>query len=210
MSQLPKIFFIWAAMYITRNILTIIRYQMNSELLHFKQILWVLYWPNEVIDDILMMTSSNGNIFRVTGPLCGEFTGLGEFPTQRPVTRSFDVFFDMRSNKRLSKQSWGWWFEMPSLSLWRHRNVVDGLGDGKTNLGMERDQQRRKYIFHFYRISVAMAPACVIMNLYLVCNSVSPLEYVWMLTCRIINITFIILLRTYFSKGNYFISWQDF
>ena len=39
----------------------------------------------------IMMTSSNGNIFRVTGPLCGEFTGPGEFPTQRPVTRSFDV-----------------------------------------------------------------------------------------------------------------------
>ena len=37
------------------------------------------------------MTPSNGNIFRVTGPLCGEFTGPGEFPTQRPVTRSFDV-----------------------------------------------------------------------------------------------------------------------
>ena len=48
-----------------------------------------------------MMTSSNGNIFRVTGPLCGEFTGPGEFPTQRPVTRSFDVFFDLRLNKRL-------------------------------------------------------------------------------------------------------------
>ena len=40
--------------------------------------------------------------FRVTGPLCGEFTGPGEFPTQRPVTRSFDVFFDLRLNKRLS------------------------------------------------------------------------------------------------------------
>ena len=52
-----------------------------------------------------MMTSSNGNIFRVTGPLCGEFTGPGEFPTQRPVTRSFDVYFDLRLNKRLSKQS---------------------------------------------------------------------------------------------------------
>ena len=52
-----------------------------------------------------MMTSSNGNIFRVTGPLCGEFTGPGEFPTQRPVTRSFDVFFDLCLNKRLSKQS---------------------------------------------------------------------------------------------------------
>ena len=69
-----------------------------------------------------MMTSSNGNIFRGTGHLCGEFTGPGEFPTQRPVTRSFDVFFDVRLNKRLSKQPWGWWFETPSWSLWRHCN----------------------------------------------------------------------------------------
>ena len=46
----------------------------------------------------IMMTSSNGNIFRVTGPLCG----TGEFPAQRPVTRSFDVYFDLRLNKRLS------------------------------------------------------------------------------------------------------------
>ena len=46
-----------------------------------------------------MMTSLNGNIFRVTGHLCGEFTGPGEFPTQRPVTQSFDVFFDLRPNK---------------------------------------------------------------------------------------------------------------
>ena len=29
----------------------------------------------------------------------------GEFPTQRPVTRSFDVYFDLRSDKRLSKQT---------------------------------------------------------------------------------------------------------
>ena len=42
----------------------------------------------------------------------------GEFPTRRPVTRSFDVFFDLRLNKRLSKQPWGCWFETPSL--WRH------------------------------------------------------------------------------------------
>ena len=45
-----------------------------------------------------MMTSSNGKIFRVTGPLCGEFTGPGEFPAQRPVTRGFDVYFDLRPN----------------------------------------------------------------------------------------------------------------
>ena len=39
---------------------------------------------------------------------------------QRPVTRSFDVFFDMRQNERLSKQPWGWGFETPSRPLWRH------------------------------------------------------------------------------------------
>ena len=48
----------------------------------------------------------------------------GEFPTQRPVTQSFDVFFDLRLNKRLSKQWWGWWFETPASSLWRHCNII--------------------------------------------------------------------------------------
>ena len=43
----------------------------------------------------------------------------GEFPAQRPVMRSFDVYFDLRLNKRLSKQSWGWWFETLSRPLWR-------------------------------------------------------------------------------------------
>ena len=62
-----------------------------------------------------MMTSSKGNIFRVTCPLCGEF--IGQFPTQRPVTRSFDVFFDLRPNKQLSKHWWGWWFETPPCPL---------------------------------------------------------------------------------------------
>ena len=68
-----------------------------------------------------MMTSSNGNIFRVTGTLCGNSPVTG---SQRPVTRSFDAFFDLGLNKRLSKQSWGWWPEMPSRSLWRHCNVT--------------------------------------------------------------------------------------
>ena len=48
----------------------------------------------------------------------------GEFPTQRPVTRSFDVFFDLPLNKKLSKQSWGWWFEMLPCPLWRHCNGI--------------------------------------------------------------------------------------
>ena len=52
-----------------------------------------------------------------------------EFPAQKPVTRSFDVFFYMRLNKRLSKQSWGWWFDTPSQPLWRHWDALWGLPD---------------------------------------------------------------------------------
>ena len=68
----------------------------------------------------IMMTSSNGNIFHITGHLCGNSPVPGEFPAQRPVTRSFDVFVDLRLNKRLSKQSWGCLFETLSHQLWRH------------------------------------------------------------------------------------------
>ena len=51
----------------------------------------------------------------------------GEIPSERPVTRSFDVFFDLRLNKRLSKQSWGWWFETPSPSLSRHCTEITAI-----------------------------------------------------------------------------------
>ena len=50
----------------------------------------------------------------------------GEFPSQRQVTRSFDVSLICALNKRLSKQSWGWWFETPSRLLWRHCNGSNG------------------------------------------------------------------------------------
>ena len=74
-----------------------------------------------VVRCVYMMTSSNGNIFRVTGHLS---LVTGEIPAEKPVTRSFDVFFDLRLNKRLRKQSWGWWFETPSRPLWRHCNAL--------------------------------------------------------------------------------------
>ena len=45
-----------------------------------------------------------------------------EFPSQRPVTRTFDVFFDLHLSKRLSKQSKRWWFKRRSRLLWRHCN----------------------------------------------------------------------------------------
>ena len=55
---------------------------------------------------------------------CREFTGCQWIPSQRPATRSFAVFFDLRLNKRLSKQSRHRWFETPSRSLWRHFNDI--------------------------------------------------------------------------------------
>ena len=53
--------------------------------------------------------------------------GIDRFASHRPVTRSFDVFFDLRLNKMLNKQSWAWWFETPSRSLWRHCNEDTGM-----------------------------------------------------------------------------------
>ena len=70
------------------------------------------WWRHQMVTFSALLAICAGNS-RVTG----------EFPAQRPVTRSFDVFFDLCLNKRLSKQWGGWWFEKPSCSLWRHCNV---------------------------------------------------------------------------------------
>ena len=62
-------------------------------------------------------------IFSALLALCaGNSPVTGEFPAQRSVTRSFDVFLGLRLNRRLGKQPWGWWFETPSCPLWRHCN----------------------------------------------------------------------------------------
>ena len=80
-------------------------------------------------NSLLHITSSWGRhqmeTFSALLAICaGNSPVTGEFRAQRPVTRSFDVFFDLGLNERLSKQSWGWWFETPSCPLWRHSNVT--------------------------------------------------------------------------------------
>ena len=69
-----------------------------------------------------MMTSSNGNIFCVTGPLCGEFTGPRWLPRTKTSGAELWCFLWSASEERLSKQKWGWWFETQSDSLWHHCN----------------------------------------------------------------------------------------
>ena len=86
-----------------------------------------------------MMMSSNRNILRVIGPLCGEFTGHRWIPRIKASDAElWCFFFYLCLNKRLSKQSWGWWFETPSCSLWRHCNAYGflELGDNSANFNI--------------------------------------------------------------------------
>ena len=66
--------------------------------------------------------------FSASLAICAEISLVtGEFPTQRPLTRSFDVFFDLRLNKQLSKQRLCCWFETPSYPLWHHCNAISSM-----------------------------------------------------------------------------------
>ena len=75
---------------------------------------WLSWWRHqmETFSALLVICAGNSPV-------------PGEFPAQRAVTRGFDVFFDLRLNKRFSKQSWCWWFETLSRPLWRHCNVPE-------------------------------------------------------------------------------------
>ena len=71
----------------------------------------------------IMMTSSNGNIFHVTGYLSGEFTGHRcFFPHNGQWHGALMLSLICALDKRLSKHSRGWWIETPVRSLWRHCN----------------------------------------------------------------------------------------
>ena len=72
---------------------------------------WHTWWRHQIETSSALLAICAGN-----SPV------PGEFPTQRPVTRSFNVFFDLCLNKRLSKQSWGWWLETIWRPLWHHCN----------------------------------------------------------------------------------------
>ena len=83
----------------------------------------ILNYSHTWYAELIMITSSNGNIFRITGPLWGEPPVKGRFSSQRAVNQSF-VFFDLCLYKQLSKEWRSWWFETPSCASWRHCNVL--------------------------------------------------------------------------------------
>ena len=91
-------------------------------LLHYI-VVWLSYF---------MMTPSNWNV-SLQALCAGNSPVTGECPSQRPVTRSFDIFFELHLNIRLSKQSRCQWFETPLRSLWRHSNVTHILQGCRTS-----------------------------------------------------------------------------
>ena len=113
-------------MVIYRSITGLIHYTHNSDVFTMELLHWLLksdvtyaWWRHQMETFSALLAICAGN-----SPV------PGEFPSQRPVTRTFDVHFDLRLNKRLSKQWWGWWFETLSSPLWRNSNgasVVLGL-----------------------------------------------------------------------------------
>ena len=85
--------------------------------------------------------------FSALMPICaGNSPVTGEFPTERPGTRIFDIFFDQRLNKRLSKQCWGSWFETPSRPLWRHCNDNIFQGDNSMNVLYQKDENATVFV----------------------------------------------------------------
>ena len=63
------------------------------------------------------------------------------------MTWSFDAFFDLCLNRRLSKQSWGWWFETLSSPLWRHCNDKDHSSRYRDSHYEDKTLIRQSYLY---------------------------------------------------------------
>ena len=83
----------------------------------------------------------------------------GEFPAQRPVTRSFDVLFDLRLNKPLSKQWWGWWFETLSRPSWRHCNAYRNRGQNGLSMVLDNHNNTQQIASYAHDSHIVHFPA---------------------------------------------------
>ena len=88
---------------------------------------------------IFMMTSSNGNIFRVTGPLCGEFTG----PRWIPRTKASDA------------ELWCFLWSAPWINGWVNKGEVGDL---------RRYRAHYDVIVMFMEYIVSTREICIVMQ----------------------------------------------
>ena len=119
----------------------------------------------------LMMTSSTGNIFRVTGLLCGEFTGHRWIPRTKVSDAKLWCFCNLCLNKWLSKPSRFTSFVTLTLNYQGHMlvcHIIKMVGPSDINL-------KRYYLVVRYIWYIAST-----LIFYIVCTYESELEF-----CRI-------------------------
>ena len=127
-------------------------YAGNSNRKYFRKTVW---WPLHKTCCTSCPTGQNCvwtwwrhqmETFSALHALCaGNSPVNGEFLVQRPVTRSFGVFFDLRLNKRSSKQSWGWWLDAIApimTSLMINANPASKLSHNRSCEGNPRPVMR--------------------------------------------------------------------
>ena len=100
----------------------------------------VAWWRHQMGSFSALLALCDGN-----PPVTGGFLSL------RAATRSFDVFFDLRHNKLLNKQSRRWWLETPSRSLWRHCDVYEPRQNNST---VENSSDHAINFYSFYTSAV--------------------------------------------------------
>ena len=148
-----------------------------------------LWWRHQILIFSSLLILCVGNAPATSG-----------FPAQKPVTRSFEVFFDLHLNKRLSKQSRCQWFETPSHSLWRHWNGnTFSLGDWYPlgNFVKHNTIHLVKITFsHYVMITGNFQFSCCWINslvrkyiLYIIFDSISGMFFLWIWyrTCHIFS-----------------------
>ena len=139
------IFFLNTYIFIQENPFANVVWKMSAILSWPQCVKWPMRSQFNCLPATPMMTSSNGKIFHIAGrPFVQEKSPVtGEFPAQRPVTWSFDVFFDLHLNKQLSKQWWGWrrhcaHYDVTviylSRSCWPNLSLIPGLNTVTANL----------------------------------------------------------------------------
>ena len=130
--------------------------------------------------------------------LCvGNSPVTGEFPSQRPVTQSFDIFFDLRLNWCLSKQSWGWWFETPLLSLWRNCNVCSESDMKQNTCLLYKHKALLARVVYTLTFDWTWWDCSVTGRNWHQCPTVELKKYPWCLEYRLVSLT--IVCYVYFS-----------
>ena len=125
-----------------------------------------------------MIKSSNGNMFRFTGHLCGKFTGDQWIPRTKASDAEVWCFLWSAPDKRLSKQWWDWWFKTPSGPLWRHCNVTT----------LTQNVELSNMTFHVFEVHIQYLHSIV-----------SPFYFAWALWCLKVSKTRTLLRASYYT-----------